>query len=1485
MMCVVKLTFILIFCALRGHASDGNENSDRAPQVSAVLSYLNSNPNKIYDYKKGNYVTSQQKANIVELTVDVEVSCSVNYPGVPCTDQVLTCNGFLRHNGGNEYQVLSDVMCKPKREASAENFEELGTSPVIPIQQDAQIELSHEAVSSEQNADFVAVKADAVPCLGCPFDLNTDVDGVSLMVDTALKHIESERTQKHVALKVVRLQQQVVAGIKYILTLEVAPTVCRKEVDYIPSSCPLNADSAVCEITFLQKPWVSMDKLIIRNNCTTSQEYATQHKRNDISNEINTNADTDYKTTTGGMDPQRMSDLESQIFLLQPETTKPASRNDMGINQQHEVIGDASNNNNVNEPFVATELQSTPSTKSDSTEDTASPTLFYNVNQETTIITSEGDTSEVVVQEASRMKRETKNVTESTNKSSSESSESKEDSKSDISSDKLKLINPRRRRELDNSDSKSSESHEGSRSKRDADNTSSKSSESHEDDNTREVRSKRDTGESHSKSSENYEDDNTEEVRSKREADNDGLKSSGSSQEDNTRESRTKRDTVDSPDNVRIKRKHDSDSSSDSSSSEDKSKKSKEEKKDSSSSSSSSSADKSREKQRHHKRDDSSSSSSDSSSEENKKKHSTGQNENDASGAAHINVVKRSIGQLEKITQEEKFLVRDLADFAASSLDNIDDDNHKRVILQILGAKKLKLDGIYYHIILRLGISQCTENDEDDNCIEKLFTNHTKICKVLVHVEDDLSNPKVVKSQCQSTKKDDRDRNRTNYSRYRRRRDTLVGAPSNISTDDPRIQEFTTTTLAHLDSQSEDPNKHKLVNVVSATSQVVAGAKYRIKVTVGLSDCSKNDTKLPEECAVNPDNYKTCEIVVWDQPWLHRQEYSVKCDNEDKEYRFENNKARGVRSITDNVITDFDSLEKPGSAKERNLGQSEQQSPDDLKASSYLRDILSYLDNESGHYNKLKIQEVVSVNKQVVAGELWRIKARVALSECPKTKSTDPQLCNKLEGSEVRTCVFKIWDRPWLPHGREVQTSCENESKPYSFRLKRSLASSERNLAGSLEQSDELAWKYLDYIKSGLEYMESKQSNDNKYTLKSLKKVSKSVVAGQIWNVTAEVAVTLCKMRYFVLHCQPLVENKLKTCNFMIWEQSWSPTAVQVNITCDGDNNVYSFNPNTFADDSNTSSYKQQLVATFHAFIIRHNKTYLSDIEYNYRLKVFKDNLNVINLLNTYELGTGRYALNQFADMTAREFSKSHGLRLDLARENETPFANAVIPDIDLPKEFDWREKGAVTEVKNQGSCGSCWAFSTTGNIEGQYAIKYGKLLEFSEQELVDCDKLDEGCNGGLMDNAYRTIEKIGGLEAESDYPYDAEDEKCHFNKTMVRVQLSGAVNISHDETDMAKWLVKNGPISIAINANAMQFYAGGVSHPWKVLCNPKNLDHGVLIVGYGVHDYPKFNKTLPYWIVKNSWGTRWGEQGYYRVYRGDGTCGLNQTPSSAIVA
>jgi len=166
----------------------------------------------------------------------------------------------------------------------------------------------------------------------------------------------------------------------------------------------------------------------------------------------------------------------------------------------------------------------------------------------------------------------------------------------------------------------------------------------------------------------------------------------------------------------------------------------------------------------------------------------------------------------------------------------------------------------------------------------------------------------------------------------------------------------------------------------------------------------------------------------------------------------------------------------------------------------------------------------------------------------------------------------------------------------------------------------------------------------------------------------------------------------------------------------------------------------------------------------------------------------------------------------------------------------------------------------------------------------VDCDTRDNGCNGGLPENAYKTLLEIGGLETEADYGYDGEDEACKFNRTKVAARVTGGVEIGQNETQMAQWLLKNGPISVGLNANAMQFYKGGISHPFKFLCSPDGVDHGVLIVGFGEDDFPLFKKKMPYWLIKNSWGPGWGEQGYYRLYRGDGSCGINTLTSSATV-
>jgi len=319
-------------------------------------------------------------------------------------------------------------------------------------------------------------------------------------------------------------------------------------------------------------------------------------------------------------------------------------------------------------------------------------------------------------------------------------------------------------------------------------------------------------------------------------------------------------------------------------------------------------------------------------------------------------------------------------------------------------------------------------------------------------------------------------------------------------------------------------------------------------------------------------------------------------------------------------------------------------------------------------------------------------------------------------------------------------------------------------------------------------------------------------------------------------------------------------------------------------EESQKQLKKLQSLGAFHSFMTTHNKSYPTRAEYKRRYAVFKDNMKKVQFLRETELGTGEYGPTSLADITETEFKRDF---LGWNREKDDPEVHwppADIPDVELPKEHDWRKLNAVTPVKNQGACGSCWAFSVSGNVEGQQAIKHGSLLSLSEQELVDCDSRDAGCNGGLPENAYKTLLEIGGLELEEDYGYDGEDEACKFNRSRVAVKVTGGLEISQDETDMAKWLLVNGPISVGLNANAMQFYMGGVSHPWKFLCSPEGIDHGVLIVGFGEHEYPLFHKQMPYWIIKNSWGTGWGEQGYYRLFRGEGTCGINMMTSSAIV-
>ncbi|CAH8493569.1 unnamed protein product [Dicrocoelium dendriticum] len=264
------------------------------------------------------------------------------------------------------------------------------------------------------------------------------------------------------------------------------------------------------------------------------------------------------------------------------------------------------------------------------------------------------------------------------------------------------------------------------------------------------------------------------------------------------------------------------------------------------------------------------------------------------------------------------------------------------------------------------------------------------------------------------------------------------------------------------------------------------------------------------------------------------------------------------------------------------------------------------------------------------------------------------------------------------------------------------------------------------------------------------------------------------------------------------------------------------------------------------------------------------------------DTGTAIYGISKFADLTEKEFQKIY------ANMKRPPPRRAIsVPShsepnrVSLPLRFDWRTKGAVTPVKDQGACGSCWAFSVTGNIEGQWFLKTNQPVSLSEQQLLDCDSKDEACNGGLPEWAFEAVQQMGGLMSESDYPYKAEKEKtCKLSRPNMVAYINDSLELPSDEFQLANWLSIHGPISVGINANFLQFYLGGVSHPPHILCSKEGLDHAVLIVGYGFTSFWH----SPYWIVKNSWGNTWGEDGYFRVYRGDGTCGINADATSSII-
>jgi len=308
----------------------------------------------------------------------------------------------------------------------------------------------------------------------------------------------------------------------------------------------------------------------------------------------------------------------------------------------------------------------------------------------------------------------------------------------------------------------------------------------------------------------------------------------------------------------------------------------------------------------------------------------------------------------------------------------------------------------------------------------------------------------------------------------------------------------------------------------------------------------------------------------------------------------------------------------------------------------------------------------------------------------------------------------------------------------------------------------------------------------------------------------------------------------------------------------------------------------------FNQWMIKHNK-YYSNEEFGKRFKIFKDNYNYVNAFNSnpkhkFSLGT-----NIFADLTNVEFNSLYkGLKLNLTAPkgpNHVPFNPLNFRNVSCPSNTgigatcDWRQAtnpAVVTPIKNQGQCGSCWSFSATGSTEAQHAFTNKTLVGLSEQNLVDCSTAqgNEGCNGGLMDQAFEYIIANNGIDTEESYPYTATGPNpCKFKAANVGATLISYTDIpSKNEKDLQAAIVSEGPISVAIDASSITFqlYLFGVYY--DPLCSETNLDHGVLAAGIGTTTYDGEE----YYIVKNSWGTSWGMDGWIWMSRdSDNNCGI----------
>eukprot|EP00249_Psilotum_nudum_P016541 c25874_g1_i1 orf=409-1509(+) len=304
------------------------------------------------------------------------------------------------------------------------------------------------------------------------------------------------------------------------------------------------------------------------------------------------------------------------------------------------------------------------------------------------------------------------------------------------------------------------------------------------------------------------------------------------------------------------------------------------------------------------------------------------------------------------------------------------------------------------------------------------------------------------------------------------------------------------------------------------------------------------------------------------------------------------------------------------------------------------------------------------------------------------------------------------------------------------------------------------------------------------------------------------------------------------------------------------------------------------MVHHFTSFAKSHGKVYISVEELHHRFAAFVESVELIESTNRkrlpYHLG-----INQFADWTWDEFRQTY---LMSGQQNcSATIGNHKLTDAVLPDKRDWREDGIVSLVKDQGKCGSCWTFSTTGALESAHSQASGQMVLLSEQQLVDCagGYNNFGCGGGLPSQAFEYIRFNGGLDTENAYPYTGKNGVCHFQNGAVGAKVYDVVNITMGaEYELKHAVGLMRPVSVAFEViKEFRLYKGGIFSSSDCHDRPETVNHAVLAVGYNVD-----KNGIPYWIIKNSWGPTWGSDGFFNMEMGKNMCGIATCASYPVV-